>query len=127
MAAEDREHIEALIREILERGSQYDTDALEQLYAEDLQIVRVAADGTIRVTDRADTLRFFRTMRESGAPPLSTAAHIRVTRVGDDRAHALVLREMQTEGMPRRLVFSIECTQRGGRWQVTREVAVAQS
>lgn len=125
-AIDPKQDVERLIQEIIARGSNYDTEALEPLYHDDLQIVRVAADGSLRITDKSATLRFFRTMRESGSPPLSQDARIHVVQVGAERAHAIVLREMRTEGMPRRLVFSLECTRTAGRWQVSREVAVAQ-
>lgn len=121
------EAVQRLIGQIIERGSVYDAEALEALYADDVQIVRVGADGAVRTTGKQEALRFFRTMRESGSAPLSTAARVRVTEVGDQRAHALVLREMQVEGMPRRLVFSIECERGEDGWRVRREVAVAQS
>jgi hypothetical protein len=121
-----REAVERLLRTLIDRGSAYDVAALDDLYHDELQIVRVGADGAVRVTDKAETLRFFRAMRESGSPPLSTAARIRVTEALADQAHALVLREMQTEGMPRRLVFSLECVHTAAGWKVRREVAVAQ-
>lgn len=120
------EAVEQLIRSIIERGSTYDVAALERLYADDLQVVRVGADGAIRVANKEETLRFFRTMRESGSPTLSQMARIRVTEVGQGRAHAVVVREMQMDGMPRRLVFSVDCVHDGTAWRVRREVAVAQ-
>lgn len=123
----DRQAVEELIRAIIERGASYDAEALESLYDDGLQVVRVGVDGQVRVTDKAHTLRFYRTMRESGAPPLSQAARVRVVEIAEGSAHVLVLREMQADGMPRRLVFSLDCRRGADGWRVVREVAVAQS
>ena len=66
-------HLTDAVRRLIDSGCHYRLEALEKLYAPDLQIVIVQENGEAATFDYQQNMAFFRQLRDNNAPPLNTA------------------------------------------------------
>lgn len=76
MATQPDAEITRTVQRLIERGSAYDVETLENIYDHDQYILFVRGDGRVDRVGRAETLAEFAARRRSGAPPLSTEAEL---------------------------------------------------
>ena len=113
------------VERLIEAGSHYRLDALEELYHPDLRIVMVDAGGGVQTFDYDENLAFFRARRDAGEPPLGTGARFDYVWAEGDDAQVIVTREMGIGEGLQTLVFSLDLVRVEGAWRIRRELAVA--
>ena len=111
---------------LIENGSNYNIDMLENLYHKDLKIIKIDEKGKVDEIDREQNMEFFRKKRDEGSKPLSTDAEFNFIDAYGNKGHVIVTRRMQLENRPEKLIFSIELVNEDNRWQVIRETAFVQ-
>lgn len=123
------EHLTAVretVERLIEHGSHFHVEQLDDIYHEELTIVKIDENGTVTAIDRAENMALFRDKRDSGAEPLSTAAEFNYVDADATEGHVLVTRKMQLRDRPEKSIFSIHLVREDDRWQVIREIAFVQ-
>lgn len=111
--------IERTVRRLIDRGSSYDIEALEEIYDHDQYLLFVRDDGQVDRVGRAQNLADFTDRRDSGAPPLSTEAEFLHIEQQGDGAVVLVRRRMR-EDAPSAL-FELRLRRTDAGWKVSGE------
>lgn len=114
------------INDLINAGTTFDTDRLERIYHNDLEVVTVTPAGDVSTANKADFINLFDTKRRNGDPALNNWSNFVHTAVDEDRAHVIVQRVVALGEEDQALTLSIDLVLLDGRWQVTREVIFAQ-
>lgn len=122
----DVEDVKEAIQALIQAGTTFDINALEQIYHDQLQVISIDQDGNLSIADKAAFKGLFETKKAAGAAPLNTWAQFNHVEVNDKLAHVLITRKVNLVNQNQRLVLSIDLVHQDDRWQVTREVIVAQ-
>ncbi len=116
------ETMKTLTEELISRGTSYDIDFLERVYADDLKFVRILPDNTVHLLSKQDNLGFFQTLKDSGAAPLNTAQTI-LFADSDGETGTIVLKRRMSQGAQEQdFLFTITWKKRGGNWQIVQEI-----
>jgi hypothetical protein len=113
-----------VIERLIDAGCNYRIDELKEIYARDLMIHILQEDASLMTLDYEQSLDFFRSFRDSGAPPLDTKAHFNLAEVQNELGFVVVTRTMDLGSGPRNIVFNLMLRNTPEGWQVFREQAV---
>lgn len=119
------EGVKAAIKALIQAGTTFDINALEEIYHDRLQVISIDQDGNLSIANKAAFKGLFETKKSAGAPPLNTWAVFNHVEVNDKFAHVLITRKVNLTNQDQKLVLSIDLVQEDGRWQVIREVIFA--
>lgn len=132
----------AAVKTLIDAGSHYHIEALAECYSSDLQILMVQENNELQRFDYEQNLAFFRQLKASNAPPLSTHADFLYASIdsfgcqnqpnnaldkgseSQDTGYVIVSRKMNLGAGEKRIVFTLMLRQEGSRWRVFREHAV---
>jgi hypothetical protein len=109
---------------LINAGCNYRIEELKEIYAPDLVIHILQEDSSLLTFDYEKNLDFFRSLRDSGAPPLDSTAHFNLAEVQNDIGFVIVTRTMNLGSGPKKIVFSLMLRETPKGWQVFREQAV---
>lgn len=112
------------IERLIAAGCNYRIDELKEIYAPDLVIHILQEDSSLMTFDYEKNLDFFRSLRDSGAPPLDSTAHFNLAEVQNGTGFVVVTRTMDLGAGPKKIVFSLMLRDAPEGWQVFREQAV---
>lgn len=112
---------------LIEEGSQFNWKEMDKLYSEELRIVRLDEQGKVGVWNKQENLEFFRKMKETDAPPLSTEAEIHYAEEKGDSGYVFLTRKMALHGSPEELKYHIEWKRINGKWKIIHENIYAQA
>ena len=112
------------IERLIAAGCNYRIDELEKIYAQDLVIHIIQEDSSLMTFDYEKNIDFFRSLRDSGAPPLDSTAHFNLAEVQNGIGFVVVTRTMDLGAGPKKIVFSLMLRDVPEGWQVFREQAV---
>ena len=116
------ETMKTLTEELIARGTSYDIDFLQRVYADDLKFVRILPDNTVQILSKQDNLGFFQALKDSGAAPLTTA-HTILFADSDGETGTIVLKRRMSQGAQEQdFLFTITWKKRGGNWQIVQEI-----
>ncbi|MCL2658216.1 MAG: nuclear transport factor 2 family protein [Betaproteobacteria bacterium] len=119
----DQKLIRAIER-LIDAGCNYRIDELKEIYAPDLVIHILQEDSSLMTFDYEKNLDFFRSLRDSDAPPLDSTAHFNLAEVQNDIGFVVVTRTMNLGAGPKKIVFNLMLREGTEGWQVFREQAV---
>lgn len=119
------EEVKAAIQALIQAGTTFDINALEEIYHDRLQVLSIDQDGNLNIADKAAFKGLFETKKSAGAPPLNTWAVFNHVEVNDKSAHVLITRKVNLVDQDQKLVLSIDLVYEDNRWQVTREIIFA--
>lgn len=109
----------SVVEKLIERGSLYDVETMEKIYADNQCIIFVEPDGSVRRTSREEIIALFSGWAaESAAPLLSEADFLHVEETSDD-AVILLRRRMQADA-PSNL-YELRMRKSGEAWKVVGE------
>jgi hypothetical protein len=110
--------INDFILQVVHKGSTYQIDEMEKLYASDQSILFLTQDGSIGRSSRAEMLAEFTSRRDAGEPHLSTEHRVLHIERQGDLAVALLYRRMSTQSAP--FLYKLRLRKAGG-WLVSGE------
>lgn len=119
------EEIKQTILNVIEHGSVYNVEKLNELYADNMHIVRVGEDGKTVVLNKNDVLKFFESKRASLAEPLSKEAHFNHIETNESMAHVIVTRIMKMFGQTEKSIYSICLAKKESGWLITKETVIS--
>jgi hypothetical protein len=121
----DQELISTINR-LIDAGCNYRIDQLEKIYTPDLMIYIRQEDSSLVTFDYKESLNFFRSLRDSGAPPLDSTAEFTLAEVQNDIGFVMVSRTMNLGAGPKKIVFNLMLRKAPAPevWQVFREHAI---
>lgn len=108
----------------MDAGCNYRIDELKEIYAPDLVIHILQEDSSVVTFDYEKNLEFFRSLRDSGAPPLDSTAHFNLAEVQNGIGFVVVTRTMNLGAGSKKIVFSLMLRDEQEGWRVFREQAV---
>lgn len=112
------------IERLMDAGCNYRIDELKEIYAPDLVIHILQEDSSVVTFDYEKNLEFFRSLRDSGAPPLDSTAHFNLAEVQNGIGFVVVTRTMNLGAGSKKIVFSLMLRDEQEGWRVFREQAV---
>ncbi|MFC3121858.1 nuclear transport factor 2 family protein [Agaribacter flavus] len=102
-------------------ASNFDHDALDKIYHDDMRILMIDANGNVNHSDKPNFMATFKSMHDQGIE-VNTWAEYNDISVDGDNAHVLITRKNKLAGYDALLVLSIDFVFESERWQITREV-----
>ncbi|MCY4641417.1 MAG: nuclear transport factor 2 family protein [Gammaproteobacteria bacterium] len=113
--------IQDAIDELIECATRYDTDALERIYHEDLHIVMVGVDNSVRTHDKESFIELFAEKKKMNAPQMGRWVKYHHVHIQGNDAVIVLDRINDVAGVEMKLKCSIDLVFEDGRWQVLRE------
>ena len=118
-------HLTDAVRRLIDSACHYRLEALEKLYAPDLQIVIVQENGEAATFDYQQNMAFFRQLRDNNAPPLNTAVQFNYAAEHNGIGYVTATRRMDLGAGEKKIVFTLMLRPaENGQWQIFREHAV---
>lgn len=117
--------VRAQVEALIQAGTTFDVEALEQIYHDDLDVVMIDTDDNKAVANKEGFKGLFTAKRDAGAAPLDTWAKWHRVTATDKTANVVMTRKVNLTGQDQILILSIDLIHEDGRWQVTREVIFA--
>ncbi len=114
--------IKQVIDDLIQTATNYDTDVLERIYHDDLEVLMVDHEDNVNRANKAGFIDLFNGKKAAGDPPMNTWVKYHAIDVNDDNAHVLLSRKNDLSGTEMLLTLSIDLVQSGDRWQIRREV-----
>lgn len=125
-ASLEKAALKQTVMNVIEYGSVYNVEKLDELYADTMQIIRVGRDGKTNIIGKTDVLNFFSAKRAKKDAPLSKEAHFNHVEANNDHGHVIVTRVMKLFGdVPEKSVYSLCLTKLNGHWRVVKETVVS--
>ena len=121
----DNEAVKKTVMDVIEYGSVYDVEKLNELYADNMQIIRIGKDGETNVVDKKGVLSFLNSKRVKNDEPLSKEAYFNHVEATHDKAHVIVTRVMKLFGNPEKSVYSICLAKHNGNWRIVKETVIS--
>lgn len=115
--------IDAFIEEVVEHGSHYRIDKMEELYTTDQSILFVNGKGHVERAPRAAMMAEFAARGAAGEPPLSTEHRVLHVEQQGDHATALLYRRMDPAAAP--ALYELRLQKEAKGWQVAGETVTA--
>jgi len=117
--------VEKSIQRLIAAGTNFDIEALDRIYHDELQVFMIDADDNLSVSDKAAFKELFKTKKANNSPPLDTWAKFLSVSADETSAHVLVKRRVNLVDQDQELLLSIDLVNEDDRWQVIREVITA--
>lgn len=116
------EEVKGTIERLIQAGTTFDLDTLEQIYHDDLKVFMMDDQGQTMVADKTVIKAMFQSKRDNNEPTLNTWADIHNIDVSQDKAHVLISRKAKFMAQEQLYVLSIDLIKTAENWQVLREV-----
>ncbi|MDN3667988.1 peroxiredoxin-like family protein [Echinicola jeungdonensis] len=127
MIAQSKKTLKQAIENVIQAGTTFEIEQLEQVYHENLKVIMVDQNGLNGILDKQSVKNMFQAKRDNGDSPLNDWAEFNHIQANGDLGHVIVTRKVNLTGVEQRFVFNIDLVRNGEGWLVTREVVVAQS
>lgn len=114
--------VKQAIDDLIKTATSYDTEVLDRIYHDDLEVVMVDHEDNVNRANKAAFIELFKGKKAAGDPPMNTWAKFHAIDVEGDNAHVLLSRKNDLSGTDMLLTLSIDLVRASGRWQVKREV-----
>lgn len=114
--------IRAAMDHLIDRATNFDVDALEDIYHRDFHTTLVMPDSTVMTYTKDEFITHFRQQAEEGKTQLNTWADWHDFHVlGDSGVSVLTRKHSGMNGEEMKLLCNIEWRYEDSRWQVLRE------
>ncbi len=114
--------VKQTINDLIQTATNYDVEALERIYHDDMKVVMIDTQHNVNTADKAAFKGLFASKGAAGDPPMNTWAKFHRIDVDGDNAHILLSRKNDLNGQDMDLILSIDLVHEDDRWQVIREV-----
>ncbi len=87
--------IKNLTQQLIDNGTKYNLEFLNNIYHDDLKFVRIDKDNSIQVLTKKDNMDFFTDLKNSGAKPLNNYAEFHYADNDGENGFIVLTRKMQ--------------------------------
>lgn len=114
--------IQELTQNLIDNGTQYNLEFLDNVYDEALKFVRIDKENNVQVLSKDDNIAFFRTLKESGAEPLNGYAEFHYADNDGESGFIVLTRKMKQIDEEQEFLFNIYWKKQDKGWKIIREV-----
>lgn len=115
------EAIKAAIEHLIDRATNYDIEALEHIYHDDLHITMINPDKSVKTANKKMFQALFAARKAQGDAQMNTWADWHHIHINKDNAVVVLSRINSVGGEEMKLECSIDLVFEEARWQVIRE------
>ena len=108
--------------QLIEHGTNYDLEFLDQVYDEELKFIRLDRHAKVEVLSKADNMAFFAERKAQQAPALNKEAEFHYADNDGENAYVILTRKMQQFDVDQSFLFQIQWKKKQGDWKIIREV-----
>lgn len=109
-------------QQLINKGTQFDLDFLENVYDEHLIFIFVDNQNQIKTLDKEANMNFFRNLKATNAEPLNTYAEFHYADNDGENGFVILSRKMQLSEKEQDFLFNIYWKKKNGQWKIVREV-----
>ncbi len=113
--------IKNLTQELINNGTKYDLEYLENIYDDDLKFVRIDKENNIQVLTKKDNIDFFTELKNSGAEPLNNYAEFHYADNDGENGFIVLTRKMKQMEKEQEFLFNNYWRKINGKWKIIRE------
>lgn len=114
--------IKDLTQNLIDNGTKYDLNFLNNIYDENLKFIRIDKENKIQVLNKADNMAFFKSLRDSNAEPLNNYAEFHYADNDGENGFIVLTRKMKQLETEQEFLFNIYWKKQNGNWKIVREV-----
>jgi len=119
------EQLISLTKELIFQATHFNVEYVEQIYADNLLIVKVDNTGHTEVTTKAELVAFVKGNRDARTTPFSTKADFHYALVDGDMGMVVMTRDLELNEKPAPKFFTMFWANNNGKWQVAKESYLA--
>ncbi len=113
--------IKNLTQKLIDNGTKYDLEFLENIYHDDLKFVRIDNENNIQVLTKKDNMDFFTDLKNSGAKPLNNYVEFHYADNDGENGFVVLTRKMKQMEEEQEFLFNIYWKKIDGEWKIIRE------
>ena len=113
--------IKKLTQELIDNGTIYNLEYLDKVYDDNLKYIRIDKDNKILLLTKEDNMVFFKSLKDSGAKPLSKYAEFHYADNDGKKGYVILTRKMKRNGIEQEFLFNIYWENLSGEWKIVRE------
>lgn len=114
--------IKDLTQSLIDNGTKYDLNFLNNIYDENLKFIRIENENNIQVLTKADNMAFFKSLKESNAKPLNNYTEFHYADNDGENGFIVLTRKMKQLDTEQEFLFNIYWKKENRRWKIIREV-----
>ncbi|NVK66316.1 MAG: nuclear transport factor 2 family protein [Flavobacteriales bacterium] len=113
--------IKKITQELIDNGTRYDLEFLDNIYHDSLKFVRIDKENNIQVLTKEDNMDFFTNLKSSGAKPLNNYAEFHYADNDGENGFVVLTRKMKQMEKEQEFLFNIYWKKMDGKWKIIRE------
>ena len=114
-----------LTKELIYEATHFNVAYVEQIYADNLLIVKVDKAGAVDTTNKAQLVSFVKGNMEAKTVPFSTKAEFHHAAVDGNMGIVVMTRDLELDGKSAPKFFTMVWGNTSGKWQVVKESYLA--
>lgn len=114
--------IKSLTQELIDNGTKYNLEFLDNIYAENLKFIRIDRENNIQVLTKGDNMDFFKGLKDSNAKPLNNYAEFLYADNDGENGFIILIRKMKQLEVEDNFLFNIYWKKLNEKWKIIREV-----
>ncbi len=116
--------IKNLTQQLIDKGTKYDLEFLDNIYHDNLKFVRIDNENNIEVLTKKDNMDFFTDLKNSGAKPLNNYAEFHYADNDGENGFVVLTRKMRQMEKEQEFLFNIYWKKINGEWKIIRETVL---
>jgi hypothetical protein len=119
------EQLIELTKELIYQATHFNVAYVEQIYADNLLIVKVDKAGKTETTNKAELVSFVTGNRDAATAPFSTKADFHHALIDGNMGMVVMTRDLELNGKSAPKFFTMVWENIQGKWQVVKESYLA--
>jgi hypothetical protein len=116
--------IKNLTQELIDNGTKYNLEYLNNIYDEKLKFIRINKDDTVELLTKKDNMYFFESLKTSGAQPLNSFAEFHYADNDGKKGFIVLTRRMKQKDNEQEFLFNIYWEKMEDEWKIVRETVI---
>jgi hypothetical protein len=116
--------IKNLTQELIDNGTTYNLEFLENIYDDNLKFLRIDKNNNVQLLTKEDNLKFFKSLKESGAEPLNNYAEFHYADNDGKNGFIVLTRKMKQRDKEEEFLFNIYWKKKKNSWKIVRESVI---
>jgi len=121
---ENDSQVRQTVVDLIENGSIYNVEKLDELYLDDMKIIHITSSGRTNILHKKEVLEFFGNLKKNNTKPLDTNAHFNHVEANNDIAHVVVTRTTDLTGKLEKSIYNLCLVKKNDAWKVAKETVV---
>ncbi|MGO1596080.1 MAG: hypothetical protein ACTHZ1_00195 [Sphingobacterium sp.] len=114
--------IKDLTQSLIDNGTAYNLEFLNNIYDEDLKFIRIDKENNIQILSKGDNMTFFKKLKASNAKPLNNYAEFHYADNDGENGFIVLTRKMKQMETEQEFLFNIYWKKTNGEWKIVREM-----